>query len=81
MLVRCCLWRVHYVSLSYSFVLDLDLLRSFRVVMISQACRVPVQGGMTSALSCWIMSLRLFILASSRLIATGKRGIWLFSER
>lgn len=43
-----------YVSLT--FVLDLDLLRSFWVEMSSQACRVPVQGGMTFVLSCWIMS-------------------------
>lgn len=69
----------YYVSLT--FVLDLDLLRSFWAEMISQACRDPAQGAMTFALSCWIMSLRLFILASSRLIATEKTGIWLFLER
>lgn len=72
------IWMFDYVPLS---VLDLDLLRSFWAEMISQACRVPVQDGMTFVLSCWIMSLRLFILISNRLIATGKTGIWLFSER
>lgn len=69
----------YYVS--FTFVLDLDLLRSFLAAMISQACRVPAQGEMTLALSCWIMSSRLFFLASSRLIATAKTGTWLFSER
>lgn len=68
-------------EVSLTFVLDLDLLRSFWAVMSSQACRGPVQGGMTFGLGCWIMSSRPFILASSRLIATGKIGIWPFLER
>lgn len=49
--------------------------------MISQACRAPVQGDMTFALNCWIMSLRVIILAYSRLMETVKTGTWLSLER
>lgn len=70
------------LSLLFFFFFEgLALLRSFWAEMNSQVCRALVPGGMISVLSCWIILVTLFILKFSRLTASGKTGIWLFSER
>lgn len=71
-----------WLFLSFFFIFEgLALLKSFWAEMNSQVCRVPVPGGMISVLSCWIILVALFILKFSGLTASGKTGIWLFSER